>query len=65
MEFNKGDLVRVQGFGNREAVLRVWERRERGAILSSEDGYERLEAGEEAPMIGFPMRDIRERIIGL
>lgn len=59
MTYQRGDRVVVTGHGGRRATLVVWEDRGRGLCLSSDDGYRRLLAGErEAPLVGFPRRDI-------
>lgn len=56
----KGDRVLVRGFRGREAVLRVWETRPGGILLSSEDGYGRLLRGDSrAPLVGYPDRDVQ------
>ncbi|MDP2953447.1 MAG: hypothetical protein Q8O76_09050 [Chloroflexota bacterium] len=57
--FRQGDRVVVQGFGSKEAVLRVWETRERGLLLCPEESYQQMLRGEEGAVIGFPMGDIR------
>lgn len=57
--FNRGDQVEVKGFRGDRAVLRVWEARgDRGLLLCSESGFERLVAGSEAPLVGYPMSDV-------
>jgi hypothetical protein len=56
----RGDRVLVHGYKGREAVLRVWESRTGGLVLSSEDGYRRLMQGDlTAPLVGFPTRDVK------
>lgn len=55
----RGDRVLVRGYKGREAILRVWETRVGGLVLSSEDGYRRLVEGDPtAPLVGFPVRDV-------
>lgn len=57
--YARGDRVLVHGYRGREAVLRVWEERGRGIVLSSEAGYLRAIAGDEsAPLVGFPLTDV-------
>lgn len=56
----RGDRVLVHGYKGREAILRVWETRAGGLVLSSEDGYRRLMQGDQtAPLVGFPARDVK------
>jgi hypothetical protein len=55
----RGDRVQVEGFGGRTGVLRVWNCFDHGLGLCSEDGYQRLEAGRQAPVVGFPRADVR------
>lgn len=58
--YERGDRVVVEGRGGRRATLTVWEDHGRGLALSSEDGYRRLLAGDsDAPLVGFPRRDVR------
>jgi hypothetical protein len=57
--FTRGDRVRVEGYGGRAAVLLVWEDFGRGVALCSEEGYQRLLEGAEAPVVGFPRSDIK------
>ena len=57
--YERGDRVRVEGFGGQTATLRVWEELGRGLVLCSEDGYERLTRGDEAPLVGFPWSNIK------
>lgn len=57
--FKRGDLVQVQGWGGKRGILRVWEVRLKGLLLTTEEGFKKLLAGEEAPNIGYPMSDIR------
>lgn len=58
--YQRGDRVLVEGQGNREAILRVWEDHGEGITLSTEDGYRRLLRGDsDAPQVGFPIADIR------
>lgn len=59
--YERGEQVIVEGFGGRRAVLTVWEDRGRGMALSTPDGYARLLAGEDAPIVGFPRGDVRGR----
>ena len=55
----RGDRVLVRGYKGREAVIRVWETRLGGLVLSSEEGYRRLLKGDRtAPLVGFPARDV-------
>lgn len=59
----RGDRVLVHGFKGREAILRVWETKEGGMVLSSEDGYRRLMEGDQtAPLVGFPAQDV-DRVV--
>jgi len=61
--YTRGDRVLVRGFRGREAVLRVWEERGRGIVLSSESGYARALAGDDdAPLVGFPLTDVQRRV---
>lgn len=60
--FQKGDRVRVQGFGGRSAVLRVWEDRGKGLLLCSESSYEAALKGAELVAVGFPMADVKEKV---
>lgn len=61
--YERGERVVIEGHGGRRAILRVWADRGRGLTLSSEDGYRRLLAGDpDAPQVGFPIRDVRERV---
>jgi hypothetical protein len=60
----RGQKVRVSGVGGREAELIVWLPKQNGAGLCTERGYESLQRGLEAPVVGFPMRDILEVIGG-
>lgn len=60
--YEKGDRVRVQGFGGRTAILRVWEQRERGLLLCSEAGYRRALEGGEVVTVGFPWSDVKEKM---
>lgn len=58
--YQRGDRVIVQGLGGRTAILRVWEDRGSGVVVSSDDGYRRLMAGDDtAPQVGFPAADVR------
>ncbi len=58
--YERGQRVVVEGLDGRQTILRVWEDRGRGLTLSSEGGYERALAGDpEAPLVGFPRRDVR------
>jgi len=58
--YQRGDRVLVEGFGGRQAVLRVWEDRGSGLALTSESGFERLASGDdEAPIVGYPCGDVR------
>jgi hypothetical protein len=57
--YERGQRVIVEGYNGRRAVLRVWDDRGRGVALSTEEGYKRLLAGDsDAPLVGFPRRDI-------
>ncbi len=59
----RGDRVLVQGYKGREAILRVWETKVGGLLLSSEDGYRRLVEGDQtAPLVGFPARDVQRTL---
>ena len=60
--YQQGDRVEVEGLGGRRAVLRVWQDHGHGLTLSSEAGYVRALAGDpDAPLVGFPKRDVRGR----
>ena len=60
--YQRGDRVRVEGLGGKQATLRVWEARPRGLILCSETEYEEaLRTGRTVSALGFPMCDIRSR----
>lgn len=54
----RGQRVRVKGIGGREAELIVWNSSPKGAGLCTGEGYAQLLEGLEAPVVGFPMRDI-------
>ena len=55
----RGDRVRVRGYQDREGVLRVWEVRPHGLVLTNDEGYKRLLDGdEEAPQVGYPAADV-------
>ncbi len=56
--YERGDLVRVKGFGGREGLARVWEVRDRGYVLCSQSGYEKLLRGESAARVGYPRVDV-------
>ena len=59
MAIKQGDRVRVRGYHDQEGVLRVWEVRSGGLVLTTERGYERLLSGDEnAPQVGYPAQDI-------
>jgi len=59
----RGDRVLVHGYKGREAILRVWETKVGGLLLSSEDGYHRLVDGDQtAPLVGFPARDVQRTL---
>ena len=59
MSIKQGDRVRVRGCRDKEGVLRVWEVRPRGLVLTTEQGYKRLLAGDEdAPQVGYPDADV-------
>ena len=58
--YQRGDRVLVEGYGGRQAVLRVWEDRGAGLALTSESGFGRLKLGDpDAPIVGYPCGDIR------
>jgi hypothetical protein len=58
--YKRGDRVRVEGYGGRAAVLRVWEDFGRGVSLCSEEGYERiLQGGSDVAVVGFPRVDVK------
>jgi hypothetical protein len=61
MPYQRGDQVLVEGFGGRQAMLRVWEVRERGLILCTEWDYNRA-VNEDGVVtaLGFPMCDVKE-----
>lgn len=54
----RGDHVKIQGFAGKEGELVVWEVREKGLMLCTDEGYQSLIEGREAPVIGFPLSDI-------
>lgn len=58
MSYQRGDLVRVKGYGGAEGVARVWAVLPRGFVLCSERGYEVLLRGEEAAQVGYPASDV-------
>ncbi len=60
--YKKGDRVRVEGFGGRTAILRVWEERRRGLVLCSEDGYKEAVEGGELVAVGFPLTDVKGKV---
>ena len=60
--FSRGDLVQVEGFGGRRAVLRVWSVLDKGLLLCSESSYEQARGGGELVAVGFPLSDIKERL---
>ena len=61
--YERGEKVIVEGHGGKRAVLVVWKDLGRGLTLSTEDGYRRLLAGDaDAPQVGFPLRDVRQRV---
>jgi hypothetical protein len=61
MLYRRGDRALVEGFGGKQAVLRVWEVRERGLILCTEGEYDNaISNGEIVTALGFPMGDVRE-----
>ena len=62
--YNRGDLVHVVGFQGKKAVLRVWEVRKRGAILLTEDMYQKALEGEEINVLGFSWSDIKGLVEG-
>ena len=58
--YERGEQVVVEGYRGRRSVLTVWEDRGRGIVLTSQEGYSRLLAGDgSAPAVGFPKRDVR------
>lgn len=54
----RGQKVMVSGLGGRQGELIVWQPKPHGAGLCTEGGYELLMKGIEAPVVGFPTRDI-------
>lgn len=63
MGYQRGERVMVEGHGGRKATLVVWEDRGRGLALTSERGYRQLLHGDpDAPIVGFPLRDIKSRV---
>lgn len=59
--YERGERVIVTGRGS-ETVLVVWEDRGRGLVLTSDAGYRLALAGDpNAPLVGFPRRDVRGR----
>ena len=60
--YQRGDRVEVEGFGGDRAILRVWEVRQRGLIVCTEEDYQNALSGDGLPMaLGFPFDDIREQ----
>lgn len=55
---SRGDRVKIQGFRGKTGELIVWESRDQGLLLCTEQGYRLLLQGIEAPIVGFPMCDI-------
>ena len=56
--YKKGDRVIVEGFGGKRAVLRVWEHTAKGVWMCSEEGYQDLISNRDAPIVGFPHKDV-------
>ena len=57
--FNRGDQVRVEGFQGHSAVLYVWDDRDAGVFLCTEEGFRSKMAGGDAVVVGYPHRDIQ------
>ena len=62
MEYKRGDSVEVQGFMGKRAVLRVWEANSDGVWLCTEKGFVELNQGYDAPVVGFPHKDVKEKV---
>ena len=60
MQYERGDQVLVQGFGGRKAMLQVWEVREWGLILCTEEEYNKAISGDGiVSALGFPLCDVK------
>lgn len=58
--YTKGDRVAVEGLHKRTATLRVWDIKERGLLLCTDQGYDfGTMTGEEPIAVGFPWSDIK------
>lgn len=65
INYERGDLVVVEGFRHRRAVLRVWADKGKGATLCTDAGYQRLLSGaQDVALVGFPKADIKGRAEG-
>ena len=62
MQYQRGERVRVVGFEGKEAVLWVWGTCKTGVLLTTAEGFAVLSEGREAPYVGFPLRDIKEKV---
>ena len=63
MKYQRGDLVRVEGFGGMQATLRVWDVREGRLLLCTDEEFHKGINGNGVPdVVGFPMRDIKGRV---
>ena len=56
--FERGQKVRVVGMGGVEATLIVWDSKPHGISACTEVGFELLKRGIEAPIVGYPARDV-------
>ena len=56
--FSRGARVIVTGYLGKTAVLRVWHVGPKGVWCCTEDGFRRRLLGEEAPVVGYPVRDV-------
>lgn len=60
--YQRGERVVVAGMGGRESTLLVWEDHGQGVALTTANGYQRALSGDpEAPIVGYPRRDVRGR----
>lgn len=59
--FRKGQNVSVRLHGGSVVTRRVWSEDEKAVFLCSNEQYEALKAGHDAPPpIGFPRSDVQE-----
>jgi hypothetical protein len=61
--YARGDRVLVEGVGGKQAIVRVWEDRGHGIVATSDGGYARLLRGEDAPLVGFPLMDVKDLVL--